>query len=350
MKLAQLFGGRRKISALLDPFYSGQLPGILAGIGQPPAVAIESFGAGRSALVRRLVLADGRSLVLRAYFAEPAKQPAFSHWYLNRRLADRGFRVPAIHFCGRFQFPHAKADVEVLIEDFVTGERIGDTMRDDPAVRSRLVENLLRLHSDRSPYPGRPWIGQIPDDPLREAMDKTPNRLARVRSLLPDITAHLVKRCTTWFQEQLARRSVPTSFELIHGDFHRENLLLTPDGKIALIDLGRTFYGCFESDLVDARWMYPDHDWWAAFCDHYFAAEPARRERFDKNAPLFFAFYHLTKAARQAARTRQSIEKSRHKVAESCRDKCRSCWNQMLAVIEGRAAEQSESPGLGNDT
>jgi hypothetical protein len=350
MKLAWPFGGRRKLSAFFDAFSSNQLPGILAGIGQPPVAKAEEFGAGRNALVRRLVLADGRSLILRAYLADPDKQPTASYGYLNRRLAERGFRMPTVHFRGLFPFPRGRTDVELLIEDFIQGRTLADSERDNSGIRHQAVKALLDLHSDQSPRPGRPWLGKEGPDPIHAAIEKTPRRLDRVRQELPDVAPRQLQTCLAWLRERVAQRPLPSSYELIHDDFNRENLLLMPDGEIVVIDLVTMAYGCFESDLVGARWMFFGEPWWREFCNEYFAAEPLRRERFEQTTPLFSAFFHLTKAARQASSARKSIEKGRSDAAEAHRAKCRFHWEQLMLTIEGCAADQSESPAPGNST
>jgi Ser/Thr protein kinase RdoA (MazF antagonist) len=334
MKLSHLFGGERRLSGFVDRFTANHLSGVLESIGHAPAAKIESFASGQNALVRRLILANGKSLVLRAYFADAKKQPGFSHWYLNRHLAERGFRVPEIHLRRAFSFPQGKADVEVLVEDFIEGQVVTEAVRDDEAVRRGVVEILLRLHDDQSPRPGRPWLGIEARDPLQEAMARAPVRFERLRTQLTDVTPRQVERCLAWFRERLAQRQLPPSYELIHGDFNRENLLITPDGGIVLIDLVSMGYGCFESDLVDTRWMFFDQAWWDGFCDEYFAAQPSRRDRFERNAPLFFAFFYLMKSSRQASSAGKAIEKRDHEAVESHLAKSRRFWNLLLAAIE----------------
>lgn len=335
MNLSHFFGGQRRLTGFIDRLVANDLPAILKSIGQPPATKIESFASGQTALVRHLILADGQSLVLRAYFVDPVKQPGFSHWYLNRRLAERGFRMPAIPFREVLPFPRGKADVEVLLEEFIEGQVITEAVRDDETVRRRVVEAVLRLHKEQSPRPGHPWLKDNAADPIREAMARAPVRFQRIRKQLPDATARQVERCIAWLREKTAQRPLPQSYELIHGDLNRENLLLTPDGGIVLLDLVSMAYGCFESDLVDARWMFFDQPWWEDFCDEYFAAEPTRRERFEANAPLFFAFFYLIKASRQASSAGKAVEKRNDEAAESHLAKSRRFWNLLLDIVEG---------------
>ena len=337
MKLARLFGGRKRLNDFLDRFAAKELPSLLARIGRPHAAALEEFPSGGSALVRRLILADGASLVLRAYFVDPIEQRAFSHWYLNRRLAERGFQVPTIHVRQIFPFPRGLASVEVLIEDFVEGEEIIQATQNDRAVRSRLVETLLRLHEDVSPSPGRPWTGHVSDNPMRKAVARAPVLFERIRGQLPEVSAEQVRHSLTWLREFLARWPIPASYELIHGDFYPENLLLTPDGAIALIDLGAMVYGCFETDLVVARWSGTEENWWKEFCDEYFAARPSARERFEQNAPLFLAVHYLARAAHRAIRARKALEEGKLENAERHRAQGREYWNQFAAAVEGRS-------------
>ncbi|MBM3335371.1 phosphotransferase, partial [Candidatus Sumerlaeota bacterium] len=139
----------------------------------------------------------------------------------------------------------------------------------------------------------------------------------------------------TWLREKTTERPIPGFYELIHGDFHRNNFKMTPDGQIAMIDLGAMTYGYFESDLVDARWGFIDQPWWEGFCADYFAVNPEGRERFERYAPLFFGLFYLNKASVRAVRARKSLEKDRPEAAEIHRAKGQRYWNLLLAAMDG---------------
>ncbi|KPL08265.1 hypothetical protein AMJ85_08505 [candidate division BRC1 bacterium SM23_51] len=342
MKLHRLLGGRRRLTDFLDRFAAKHLSEVLSSVGRPPAATIEAFTSGRNTLVRRLNLADGSSLVLRGYFVDPVKQKGYTHWYLNRRLAERGFHVPAILFRRVFAFPRGKANVEVLIEEFVEGQAIGEAMREDESVRRRLAETLVRLHSDRSPQPGRPphggLSGQVPTDPLRAAVERVPLLLDRIRLQLSEVTAQQAQRCLRWFRDSIGRRPVCETYELVHGDFSRDNLLLAPGGEIALIDLGTMAYSHFEVDLAAARWGFFDQAWWEQFCEDYFAIDPSGRKRFEQSGPLFSALYCLQKASSRAVRARKAAEKGDHAATESYRTESRRFWSLLLSTLSADSA------------
>lgn len=334
MKLRQILGRSKELSDFLDGFARKHLTAVLAEIDRPPATAIESFGPGRNTLVRRLVLADGSAVVLRVFPAEPTVQGGFSHWHLNRLLAGRGLRVPAIHFRRTYPFPRGKSDVEVMLEEFIDGRPIVGDLRDDEPVRARLAQTLRVIHGDQAPHPGCPWLNRVDPDPLDAAMQSAPARFARVRAHLSEVKPAEVKTCLTWLRETLARRPRPAAYEFTHGDYGRDNLLLTREGEIALIDLGNVAFGCFEFDLVDAHWSFFDPAWWEGFCDAYFAAEPARRERFALTAPLFFVFYYLRKAASRSVRARKAAAAGKTDLAETCTADARQLWELLLRVME----------------
>jgi hypothetical protein len=334
MKLARLFGRGQQLTSFLDRFMANDMPSVLAQIGRPSVVTIEPFPHGHSGLVRRLFLADGRSLVLRAYFVDPVKRKGFARRHLIEYLAAAGFHVPAIHFSGIFPFPRGLADVDLMIEEFVDGQPIADAVCNDQAGRRHLAEILWKIHGDRSPRPGRTWLEGPNADPLRAALAKAPELLDRVRRQWPDIPPPQIKSSLTWLRETITGQPVPESYELIHGDFHRNNFKMTPDGEIVMIDLGAMTYGYFEADLVDARWGFIDQAWWEGFCADYFAVNPAGRERFERYAPLFFALFYLTKASVRAVRARKSLEKNHSETAEIHRAKGRRYWNLLLAAME----------------
>ncbi len=337
MKLARLFGRRKGLSEFVQEFADTGLSEMLVEIGCPPVVRMEPFATGQNALVRRLILSGGRSLVLRAYFADPEKQSGLCHCYITQRLAGLGVRVATVRLRRTLPFPRGKADVEILLEDLIEGAVLSEAMRDDQSVRQKIATLLLRIHHEQCEQPGRPWLHQVWPDPLQEAVDKAPSRLARVRAILSDATPTRIESCLRWFRERVAHRPVPPWYELIHRDWNRENLLLTPDGELALVDLVSMAYGCFESDLVAARMMFFDAVWWAAFCEDYFAGAPDRRERFEQNAAVFFADFFLTKASRQASSARKALEKGRPEEAEMHRAKSRCFWQMLCACTDGQS-------------
>ncbi|MBM3335450.1 aminoglycoside phosphotransferase family protein [Candidatus Sumerlaeota bacterium] len=334
MKLRWPFATERRVSGFVDRFVANDLSAILASIGRPSAVKIERFAAGRSSTsVRHLILADGASLVLRAHFAASKNRKCQNHWHLMRYLSERGFRVPRVHFRQVFPFPRGKADVEILIEDFVEGHHVAQEMQDDATLRHRLVETFLSLHGDLKPWPGRPWIGKRSPDPLVAALNRAPSRFDRIRRALGDSAARQIEPCLKWFRENLARRTPPDSYELIHGDCNPLNFIVTPDGHIAMADVDDMVYGCFEADLVQLRWSFFDEHWWSQFCREYFEAAPARRERFDRTAHLFSAAFFLTKASRQAASIGRATKKRDRQTAEHRRAKCRRYWHLLLQTV-----------------
>jgi len=337
MKLFRLFGGRRRPGDFMESFAAKLLPQVLASIGRPPAAKIELFPHGRHRSVYRLVLGDGGQLVLRTYLSDEPEQRALSHWHLNGFLAKKGFCVPTIHFRGVFPFTRRGDDVHVTIEDFVEGEPVGAGVCDRPAIRHQMAEILHLFHNEVAPRQGKPWVGsEAPELVLRMA-EKAPVLFERIRAQLPEVTSQQAAQCLKWIRENVARRPVPSAYELIYGGFDRHDLLVTPQGRIALIDTGSIAYDVFETDLVDARWGFLDQAWFEGFCADYFSLAPFRRERYERYAPIFFARFYLNTAAGRAVRARKNMEKGKRDVAEHFRAESRRFWNLLLSVVEGRS-------------
>jgi len=332
--LLRLLWGEGRLSEFLEPFARAHLPGLLTELGRAPAAAIERFEAGHIACVRRVRLADGTALVLRAGFVDGSERGA-AHEHVNRRLAGRGLCVPAIHCRRTFPFPRGRADVEILLEDYVEGRMIDESMRHDEGLRRALARTLLDLHADTSERPGRPWLREdAAADPVEAALAKAPEWLGRIARQLPEAGPSQTARCLAWLCGAARERVRPAACVFMHGDFCADNLLVTPDGRIALVDLGTMAYGCLEIDIVTAYFGFFERTWWERFCEAYFAGRPERRARFEANAPLFFALHFLRKAASRAVRRRKLREKREEREAESYREECKRFWDGLIALVE----------------
>jgi len=337
MKLSRLFGGRRRPIDFVKSLSAKHLPQVLANIGRPPVEAVEPFPHGRQRSVFCLVLGDGSRLVLRVYLNGECGQQALSHWHVNRLLGDMGFCVPTIHFRGVFPFARRGDGVHVIIEDYIEGVEVGPGVCDQPAIRRQMAEILRRLHGEVAPHSGRPWEGSETPEMVLKMAEKAPVFFERIRAQLPEVTSQQAGQCLKWVRENVARRPAPPAYELVYGGFDCHNLLLTPPGRIALIDTGSISFDAFESDLVDARWGFLDQAWFEKFCADYFALAPSRRERYERYAPIFFARFYLSTAARRAIRVRKNTEKGKREAAEHFRAESRRFWNLLLSVVEGRA-------------
>ncbi|MBM3334014.1 hypothetical protein FJY63_05070 [Candidatus Sumerlaeota bacterium] len=337
MKFSWFFGGRRRPSDFMESFAAKRLPQVLATIGRPPVAKIELFPHGRHRSVYRVVLDDGSALVLRIYLSDEPELRAVSHWHLNRLMADLGFCVPTIHFRGVFPFGRRGDDVHVTIEDFVEGKEVEAGLCDQPAIRRQMAEILHLLHNKTAPRPGKPWVGSEKLELVLRMAEKAPVLFRRIRAQLPEVTSQQATQCLKWIRENVARRPVPQEYELIYGGFDARDLLLTPQGRIALIDTGSIAFDVFETDLVDARWGFLDQAWFEDFCADYFALAPFRRERYERDAPIYFARFYLNTAASRAVRARKNIEKGKHEEAEFFRAESRRFWNWLISVVEGGA-------------
>lgn len=334
LRLPRLWRGGQKLSAYLEQFLRDELPGLLQDLGRPPAKKIERFPLGGNAVIRKVTFAEGKPLVLRLYRADSPKQPCHSHCYLNRELAKAGILVPNILLRRPFEAAGNRPEFEAVIEDFVEGTLIDDRQRSDTEVHVRLVKLLHCLHGNHSSRPGRIWLNAPDEDPTRAALAKAPELLRRARSQIPGIPMDEVERAQNWIRKSAEDYRPPEVYELTHGDFCRQNLVLTPNNEIALVDLGTIAYGCFITDLVRARREFFDEAWWESFCRDYFADHPDRLERFERDGPLYYALHALIKASSRAVKVRKTLQRDKPEQADLFLAEGRKFWDTFASYLE----------------
>ena len=117
-----------------------------------------------------------------------------------------------------------------IISEFIEGETLSHLMRDDPDNRGKylemLVDTQLLIHSRRCPLLSR----------LKDKM----NRKILSADLEP----------VTRYELLIRLEGLPTHDKLCHGDLCPSNLILTPEGKIYIIDWSHATQGNASADAA----------------------------------------------------------------------------------------------------
>ncbi|MEU2538797.1 phosphotransferase family protein [Streptomyces iakyrus] len=251
-----------------------------AALGPGPTLTgVERLRGGTRKGVYRLILDDHSTAVAYVWSADedywdqpdPDPRDVFSHGTglglftaAHDRLAAAGVRTPRLRFADSTH-THLPADAAV-VED-LTGGSLEDALARDPAgapqALERTAELLATLHSHTGPRFGKVAVvdgggssygvsceQRITEGALRsvaEAAARDPRAAAARRELEKEIHA-------------LAAEVRPRDrHTLVHGELGADHVLLTPDGRPALIDIEGLMYFDVEHEHVFLRLRFGPH-------------------------------------------------------------------------------------------
>ena len=140
------------------------------------------------------------------------------------RVEDLGLNVPKILEVTTVDGKWA------IVSEFVEGKTLSQLMREEPENKERYLEMLvdvqLLIHSKRSPLLSR----------LKDKM----NRKILSADLEP----------VTRYELLIRLEGLPTHEKLCHGDLCPSNVILTPDGKLYIIDWSHATQGNASADAA----------------------------------------------------------------------------------------------------
>ena len=140
------------------------------------------------------------------------------------RVEEVGLNIPKILEVSNHEGKWA------IVSEFIEGETLSHLMRDDPDNRDKylemLVDTQLLIHSRRCPLLSR----------LKDKM----NRKILSADLEP----------VTRYELLIRLEGLPTHDKLCHGDLCPSNLILTPEGKIYIIDWAHATQGNASADAA----------------------------------------------------------------------------------------------------
>jgi aminoglycoside phosphotransferase (APT) family kinase protein len=196
---------------------------------------------------------EARDLVLRVYAGEVAAEKSAREFSAMGRLREAGYPVPRVLALGRDRLAGDRRPL--LGRQFLVMERIHgvpleweDRRPETQALFCRLMAELHALNGSDI----------LPDSPLASsrdpygAIDRELSTLAALLSRLETSEPPSLRDALAWLR---ARRSAVPCERLVvlHGDFHRNNILLRADGAPFVIDWSNVRLGDCRSDLAWAR-------------------------------------------------------------------------------------------------
>lgn len=238
------------------PVSDQQLGAVLQPLGVP--VEFEPLSGGMFASAHRVVLTDGRCVVVKVTATDPARLCRYERGIARTEadvystLSHRRVPVPRVLLT---DFSHRIIDADVVVTELLSGTPWNDralSEEDMRGVRRRLGSMMARLHVVRAPAFGYPALeAELQADGWGAAFR------AMVEALLQDAaasgTALPEERIRAALQAQAAALDSVTEPVYVHTDLWPGNVFLDDDGEISgIIDTERTVWGDPLLELVGA--------------------------------------------------------------------------------------------------
>jgi aminoglycoside phosphotransferase (APT) family kinase protein len=228
---------------------------------------------------------------------------------------------------------------------FVLREHVGGTPCDlacPPDTLRKVAEAYAAVHrvcADRWGHPrGTPGAGPSALERPLEAWRGTIRELQDLEGPGTEAAAETALRRLVQMQPH---GRDPGGYRLVHGDCNFKNILLTPNGKVCLIDLETVHFGFppLEVTHLLLQLCRTDAGRWTAFLEAYLGALDARgREAWERDAAFWLAGGLLTRVRWHLMRYR--IESADGRVREFGwrLDAARRYWQEVKRVLEAAAS------------
>lgn len=267
---------------------------------------IEEIAGGRIAIVRRLRVAGGATLILRAWPWNPARSRVREHCTVSGLFREAGVRVPDIILADSSMATMRRRRLEAVVENEAEGGP------PDFGIEGGALEDfaigLARLHAVRSPVWGKPWL---PGDAMAEPCAHRAGRLSKFRDRtegrLLSISDEEFAGCMAWLERRVRTLGFGARASLIHGDLSVGNLFADGEGRITWIDFGSAQYGMPEQDLALVHFMLGEGRELDRFMRIYHEHKP-RDFDVDPGAVTFFKIMRMIERISSRSRRRARHE------------------------------------------
>ena len=217
------------LSARLRAYYERTLPGRAQSIA-----GFRRLAAGWECEVFAFDLLDGRDraqpLVLRLYTGPEARGKAEHEFGVMRYLQGVGYPVPHVYL---LELDSAVLGRPFVIMDRVDGELLSPVMHRAPFARKReLIARFVQLLVDLHSLDWRPLApGLGPEDERNLVV----TFLEQMRGIVSQLGVREADPVLIWLDAH-AREVGEIRPALVHLDYHMNNLLVRPDGSVAVLD------------------------------------------------------------------------------------------------------------------
>jgi len=225
----------------------------------------------------------------------PAEDPSRlkSYQEAHQVLHSLGFNVPESVSKG------STRDGTWLLEKRVKGKSFRELLEDSETVR-KAAETLARLHGHERRRYGKvgSWGGRRLSVRWRQRFHE---RWSKITALFPELHA-VEKEVEKWFHNW-ADAFTPKTYQLLHGDYHPGNLVLSNEGEVVLLDFRSPRFGFGLVEMIEAAHHFTGEEPrdWSPFVLTYLAArDQTTRNLYDHFATSLHAVFHLRHADRFA--------------------------------------------------
>ncbi len=260
--------------------------------GFSPEATISPAGHGITSEVSFVSVPEGE-FVLRWYLS---RDPSRLKSYLEARevLRRLGFHVPESVGKG------STHQGTWLLEKRVAGQSFRG-LREESCHLQKAAETLALLHGHERRRYGKvgTWGGRRLSVRWRQRFQE---RWSKITGLFPEL-ADAEQDVEKWFHTW-ADAFTPRKYQLLHGDFHPGNLILSGEGEVVLLDFRSPRYGFGLMEMIEAAHHFTGeepHDWSPFVLTYLAARDQASQDLYDHFATSLHAVFHLRHADRFAA-------------------------------------------------
>ncbi len=260
-------------------------------LGLSPQATITPADHGITSEVSFVSVPQGE-FVVRWY---PATDPSRLKSYLEAHevLGNLGFHVPKLVSKG------STTQGTWLLEKRVAGKSFRELLEDSTHLQAA-AETLARLHGHERRRYGKvgSWGGRRLSVRWRQRFQE---RWSKITGLFPELLTS-GRDVEKWFHDW-ADAFTPKNYQLLHGDYHPGNLVLSGKGEVVLLDFRSPRYGFGLVEMIEAAHHFTGEEPrdWSPFVLPYLAArDQATRDLYDHFATSLHAVFHLRHADRFA--------------------------------------------------
>lgn len=265
---------------------------------------LRPFEHGKSAVLFELRAERPPSSVIRFHRLRDTEKTEIFFGY-NEYFADSEIPTPKILYVDRSAATRREFGCEVSVETFIEGDHFyGAIAENDEVVRS-LASIMAMFHKRASPAHGLPWRPQTSKPYYAALYDRIEYFYRNVMRRTDRIEKMEARMHLRWFRRWASRFDEIADYRFVHGDFHRNNIIVRPGGEIVVLDFRNSLFGYPELDLVVSKntLLGDSPRVRNLYFETYFEATDGEfAERYEKNAPFFEAYFHLKKLSANASK------------------------------------------------